>query len=78
MAKRQKIRTESFVHVGDKLVNTKDLNDDQRRRLATWLRITYLNALFEGKATFYCEDEKDFFPGCTTIECPHKDKRQRK
>ena len=48
MEKKQKIKTVSYVHVGDKLVNTKDLNDEQRRRLATWLNITYLNALFEG------------------------------
>lgn len=53
MAKKQEIRTESFVHVGDKLVNTDDLNDEQRRRLATWLKITYLNALFRGKAEFF-------------------------
>ena len=74
MAKKREIRTESFVHVGDKFRNTKDLNDDQRRILATWLKITYLNALFEGEATFYCEEEKDCFPGCTVVECPHKGK----
>lgn len=53
MAKKQEIRTESFVHIGDKLVNTDDLDDGQRRRLATWLKITYLNALFQGKARFF-------------------------
>ena len=75
MAKKREIRTESFVHVGDKLVNTKDLNDDQRRRLATWLKITYLNTLFAGKAIFYCRDEKDCFPSCIVkLKCPHKDK----
>ena len=74
MAKEQKIKTVSYVHVGDKLVNTKDLNEEQRRTLATWLNITYLNALFEGEATFFCLDEKDCFPGCT-VKCPHKDKR---
>ena len=58
MAKEQKIKTVSYVHVGDKLVNTKDLNEEQRRTLATWLKITYLNALFEGEATFCCEEEK--------------------
>lgn len=41
------------MHVGDKLVNTDDLNDEQRRKLATWLKITYLNALFQGKAEFF-------------------------
>lgn len=53
MAKKQEIRTVSFVHIGDELVNTDDLNDEQRRRLATWLKTTYLNALFRGKAEFF-------------------------
>lgn len=53
MAKKQEIKTVSFVHIGDKLVNTDDLNDEQRRRLATWLKTTYLNSLFQGRATFY-------------------------
>lgn len=53
MAKKREIRAESFVHIGDKLVNTDDLNDDQRRRLATWLKTTYLNTLFRGKAEFF-------------------------
>lgn len=53
VAKKLEIRTESYVHVGDKLVNTDDLNDEQRRKVATWLKITYLNALFQGKAEFF-------------------------
>ncbi len=57
MAKQQKIHTVSYVHIGDKLVNTDELDDDQRRRLATWLKTTYLNTLFQGKAVF-CEKEK--------------------
>lgn len=58
MAKSREIRTQSFVHIGDELVNTDDLNDDQRRRLATWLKTTYLNTLFRGKAAFYANDIK--------------------
>lgn len=53
MAKKQEIKTVSFAHVGGKLVNTDDLDDDLRRRLATWLKTTYLNALFRGKAEFF-------------------------
>jgi len=53
VAKKQEIRTVSFVHIGDELVNTDDLNDEQRRRLATWLKTTYLNTLFQGKAKFF-------------------------
>ena len=52
VAKKQEIKTVSFVHIGDELVNTDDLDDEQRRRLATWLKTTYLNALFQGKAEF--------------------------
>lgn len=60
MAKKQEIRTVSFVHIGDELVNTDDLDDDQRRRLATWLKTTYLNALFQGKVEFFeCSKARD-------------------
>ncbi len=53
MAIKQDIRTVSFVHIGDELVNTDDLNDEQRRRLATWLKTTYLNTLFQGRVEFF-------------------------
>lgn len=53
--KPQKIKVVSYVHVGDELVNTADLDEDRRRQLATWLKCTYLNALFEGKAKFWPE-----------------------
>ena len=60
MAKKQEIRTVSFVHIGDELVNTDDLDDEQRRRLATWLKTTYLNALCRGKAEFFeCSKARD-------------------
>ncbi len=58
MAKKQEIRTVSFVHIGDDLVNTDDLDDEQRHRLATWLKTTYLNTLFKGKAEFYESSEQ--------------------
>ena len=47
-----KIKTESFVHVGGELVNTKELTADQKQQLADWLAVTYLNELFRGKAEF--------------------------
>ena len=53
MEKIPKIRTVSFVHVGDKLVNSEDLDNEQRHKLATWLKLTYLNALFQGKTEFF-------------------------
>lgn len=51
--KEQKIKVVSYVHVGDQLVNTEDLDPERKRQLATWLKCTYLNTLFEGKARFY-------------------------
>ena len=53
MARKREIKTVSFVHIGDELVNTDDLSDEQRRKLATWLKTTYLNTLFMGKAEFF-------------------------
>lgn len=49
---KPKIKVVSYVHVGDQLVCTDDLTDEQRRDLATWLKSTYLNALFAGQAEF--------------------------
>ncbi len=51
MAKPE-IKVVSYVHVGNKLVCTDDLTEEQRRDLATWLKSTYLNALFMGQAEF--------------------------
>ena len=49
---KQKIKIVSYVQVGEQLVCTDDLTDEQRRDLATWLKSTYLNALFAGQAEF--------------------------
>ncbi len=57
--KEQKIKVVSYVHVGDQLVNTDNLDAEQKRRLATWIKCTYLNALYEGKARFYPVEEED-------------------
>jgi len=51
--KEPKIKVVSYVHVGDQLVNTEDLDAEQKRRLATWIKCTYLNTLYQGKAKFY-------------------------
>lgn len=66
MAKKREIRTVSFVHIGEELVNTDDLDDGQRRRLAVWLKTTYLNTLFQGKAEFF---ESGRAGGCR--DCRH-------
>ena len=53
------IKTVSYVHVGDRLVNTEDLDQEQKRKLANWLKVTYLNTLYQGKAVFRVEEETD-------------------
>ena len=62
--RKEKIRTVSYVHVGDKLVNTKDLTEEQRVKVATWLKVTYLNALFRGKAEFYVTSDGETHGKC--------------
>lgn len=59
MARRQtEIKTVSYVHVGDRLVNTADLTGEQRRELATWIKVTYLNTLYQGKAVFRVREDE--------------------
>ena len=62
--KSQEIKTVSYVHVGDKLVNTDDLSDELRVRLGTWIKTTYLNNLFQGQAVFYQPGQRP--PGIQT------------
>lgn len=54
MAKRGeiKIRVESYVQVGDQLVNTRDLNQEQRVQLASWIKLNWMNELYRGRAVF--------------------------
>ena len=49
---KQKIKVISYVRVGEKLVETSQLTPEQKRQLGTWLKTTYLNALFAGQAVF--------------------------
>lgn len=53
VAKKATIQTVAYVHVGEQLVNIDDLNDGQRHEVATWLKKTYLDGLFQGKAKFH-------------------------
>ena len=52
---RQKIRRVSYVHAGDEMVRTDQLRDEQRQKLGTWIKTTWLNELFRGQAEFYEE-----------------------
>ena len=48
----KKIKVVSYVRVGGELVETSELAPEQKKRLATELRKTYLNHLFSGRAKF--------------------------
>lgn len=62
----QKIQTVSYIHVGDQLVNTDDLNNEQKKYVATLLNQQFMNALFRGKAEFGLPENmparEDVFP----------------
>ena len=55
-ARTTEIKTVSYVHVGDKLVCTDDLDAERKTQLGNWLKTTYLNELFRGQAIFHPVD----------------------
>lgn len=55
--KQQKITAISYVRVGGELVRTEDLDPERKKELANWLKVTYLNNLFRGKAVFRVAEE---------------------
>lgn len=54
----EQIRTEAYIHIGNRLVSTAALTGAQREQLAAWLKTTYLNALFQGQAVFTPEETR--------------------
>ncbi len=72
MGKRLKfedMKAVSYVHVGDKLVNTDELDPEQKKRLANALAVEWMNGLFRGQAVFYVKDrqeESDCHAGVST------------
>lgn len=52
------MHTEAFVRVNGELKRVSELDEGQKRRLAAWLKRTYLNELFRGRAVFSEETEK--------------------
>lgn len=60
MAKRLKledIKTESYCYVGDKLVNTKDLTQEQKETLANKIWLTLLRHRWGHVAKFWAVDK---------------------
>lgn len=58
MAKFEPIETVAYVHTDAGLIRTDELDEEQRRRLATALKLTYLNSLFAGEAVFTAAGEE--------------------
>lgn len=61
MAKRQRepIRVEAFVTVDGQEVNIDTLPKEKRSEIGAALKVTYLNALFRGKAVFRIEKAQE-------------------
>ncbi len=62
MAQPPEIKTVSYVRIGEELVNTDDLTQAHKGCLATWLKLTYLNNLFMGKAKFTEKSKRHELP----------------
>ena len=61
MAKRndKPIEVHAFVKIGEETVDVDTLTPEQRRELATGLKLKFLNTMFRGKAEFRVADEKE-------------------
>ncbi len=55
------IKTESFVQVGKEgnWVSVDELNAAQKQKLATWIKTTYLNALYRQEGIEFYPTEED-------------------
>ena len=57
MAEQEPINTVAYVHTDAGLVSTDELSAEQRKKLATELKLEYLNNLFSGEADFTAAEE---------------------
>ena len=55
---REPLRVEAFITVDGQATNVDALTENQRERLGTWLKATYLNELFSGQAQFTAQRER--------------------
>lgn len=51
------IQTTSYVYAGETVIPVHELEEGQRRQLATWLKERYLSALFQGQAEIQSEED---------------------
>ena len=54
----KQIRTVSYVRKGEGLAEISGLPEEEKKRVAAWLKCTYLNTMFQGRAVF--QDRGDF------------------
>ena len=52
MAKGKQITVRAWVHKDGELVNVDTLSSSDREEMATQLKLAWMNALYDGKATF--------------------------
>ena len=48
----KKIKVRSYVRVGEELIETSNLTQEQKKQLGLWLTLTFMNNLYAGKAEF--------------------------
>lgn len=49
------ISTESYIHSGERWIPTAKLTPAERKDLAQWMKMTYLNELYRGQAVVTAE-----------------------
>lgn len=54
---REPIEVHAYVTVNGQEVDVDTLSPEMRRKLATELKLRYLNTLFRGKAVFWAAEE---------------------
>ena len=65
---KEAIRGESYILRGDQMIPVQSLPQKDRERLANWLKETYLNELYRGRAVIerenqlMCKTEKSPLP----------------
>ncbi len=56
---KEPVKVRAWAHTGGQLVNADELTPEQKRELGTWLKTTWLNNLYAGRAAFFPADTKD-------------------
>lgn len=57
--KNEPIQVRSFVTINGEYVEVDTLSPEMRRKVATQLKLKWMNAMFRGKAVFTVADEEE-------------------